>query len=631
MSKFGPMLPESSDTFVASAWDYAKRDFVNGDFRSRSTFLARVLTWPFRHIVRGLARRQTPAELDQPRTQIAVETGGGLGDMLSTLLFVQTLFRSTRRPDIDLFYAHKSHLDFACSRNPFVRGYLPASCMGELQLRYDAIIHVHRLVRYDLRNHVRLSRLCPELFWLRDAAERNTGEFSLHMREMPLLDGDLAKRAVLRGLNRKSLLGYSGGLQIGGDDAIFLSPDPAALKILESAGLESGRYITIHDGFDTFHRIRSLRSTKQWTQAYWQDVIDGLRHRQPGMKIVQLGGGHSQPYRGLDANLVDKASFDEVAWLLKHAACHVDGESGLVRVAREMGGRSVVVFGPTDPDFFGFPDNINVLPEKCGNCFWSTPEWLAQCPRGMQEPECTRSVTPDRVLNAIDAVVEESMSNCPSGLNAKVFGRTTVPNGPAAAADRMAERFVPELVACLPTGTASIAVTAPASSGLQFCSMIGNLGHIECTWFHIAEAGADRHAWRQTLQANTTHEIGDRPANRTPRVKEIVAGQLNVPSHANAFDLVLLVSAFGSRMELEFSLREMLRILRPGGSLVLVSSLPDDLGHYDAPMGCFSHPPRTGLIQGLDIAAATDLAANCLQAAGLKKALLFTKPGNPNS
>jgi SAM-dependent methyltransferase len=437
--------------------------------------------------------------------------------------------------------------------------------MDELRRRYDAIIHVHRLVRYDLISSLRLTQLCPELFWLRDQAHRNADEFGLHMREMPHLDGDLAKRAVLKGLNRKSLLGFSGGLPISGDDPIFLSPTPAALQIFQLTGLEPGRYITIHDGFDTFHRIRSRRSTKQWPASYWQDLIDGLRNRHPGTKIVQVGGGHSQPYRGIDTNLVGKATFDQVAWLLKYAVCHIDGESGLVRLAHEMAGRSVVMFGPTDAGFFAFPENVNLLPESCGNCFWSTPEWLAQCPRGLEEPECTRSITPRRALDAVDQVIRARADILPTFVQASSLAREEAPtpadNEPVARAQQQVRLLASELAAWMPTSTIRTALVAPASSGVPLRLALAQLGRVEGVWFHVAEAGANRHAWRQALQNSGTRAEG--PKGFTERL----ADPLNIPSGDHAFDLLVLSTTSSTRYELEFSMREMLRILRPGGLL----------------------------------------------------------------
>jgi hypothetical protein len=63
-----------------------------------------------------------------------------------------------------------------------------------------------------------------------------------------------------------------------------------------------------------------------------------------------------------------------------------------------LGTRSCVLFGPTDADYFGYPQNINMRPGCCGGCWWTTDSWMDQCPRGFASAPCMDSIPPEDVV-----------------------------------------------------------------------------------------------------------------------------------------------------------------------------------------------------------------------------------------
>ena len=117
----------------------------------------------------------------------------------------------------------------------------------------------------------------------------------------------------------------------------------------------------------------------------------------------------SRPIPGVDINLIDNTTLHQAALLIKQSLLHVDGESGLVHLAKALHTKCVVIFGPTNVDYFGHQRNENICSEVCSNCWWITHDWLDKCPRGLVEPECMRSVTPERV----HSVVTRSLGNNP--------------------------------------------------------------------------------------------------------------------------------------------------------------------------------------------------------------------------
>jgi len=113
---------------------------------------------------------------------------------------------------------------------------------------------------------------------------------------------------------------------------------------------------------------------------------------------VQIGSRKSRHIPGVDVDLVDRTSLHEAAWILKHAQLHIDTDSGLAHLARALHTPAIVLFGPTDAGYYGHPRNTNIAAAGCSNCWWSTPDWLSRCPRGLARPECMESITPDNVV-----------------------------------------------------------------------------------------------------------------------------------------------------------------------------------------------------------------------------------------
>src|SRR6185369_8493444 len=94
-------------------------------------------------------------------------------------------------------------------------------------------------------------------------------------------------------------------------------------------------------------------------------------------------------------------SLHEAAWVLKNSLLHVDGDSGLVHMARALHTKSIVMFGPTNSEFFHYEANEKLVSKNCTNCWWSTQDWMRSCPRGLKEPECMTSIAPHEVLTRV--------------------------------------------------------------------------------------------------------------------------------------------------------------------------------------------------------------------------------------
>jgi ADP-heptose:LPS heptosyltransferase len=160
--------------------------------------------------------------------------------------------------------------------------------------------------------------------------------------------------------------------------------------------LAGRRYLTVHNGFDPDFVISRATTTKCY--PHFASVVSELKLRYPQLLLVQIGGATSTPIAGVDVGLIGRTTIPEAAAVIAGAQLHLDNESGLVHMAACLGTRSCVLFGPTDADYFGYPQNINLRPGCCGGCWWTTDSWMDQCPRGFATPPCMDSIVPEDVV-----------------------------------------------------------------------------------------------------------------------------------------------------------------------------------------------------------------------------------------
>ena len=165
----------------------------------------------------------------------------------------------------------------------------------------------------------------------------------------------------------------------------------------------SEKYITIHDGYDAQNNaLASGRSTKQWSWASWNKLVKELHVAYPDYKIIQLGASTARPIDGVDKDLIGQTSITEAFDVIKHAAIHIDGDSGLVHAATRMGIPCVVMWGPTPMNFYSYPQNVNLHSGHCDNaCYWLTPNWMDRCPIGYLAPKCMDEIRVERVMEGV--------------------------------------------------------------------------------------------------------------------------------------------------------------------------------------------------------------------------------------
>lgn len=331
---------------------------------------------------------------------ILVVGSGGFGDMLYLTTVVKALYDQFGEPRIVVVHEHPL-VQQVLGQNPYL---LDAIHIVGSQLA-EFLDVVSSLDVFDLIAEVRyaVSYIAPPLSripseFLR-VAQSKAVKWQRYVRyDWPHLNNYFAREVVGRGMGKLDLVGETANLPISRQTSLQYFPiiDPMAAWIGDLRGV---LYITVHHGADKYMSTGKGQQTKNVSSATWAAIARFLNTE--GFAVVQLGEVNEDLIPGVDYDFRGKTSFDETAYVIKHACVHVDTEGGLVHVARAVNTKSVVMFGPTPVEFFGYPSNVNIPSTECGNCWWTTRDWAVKCPRGLEEPSCMAEHVPQDVAKIV--------------------------------------------------------------------------------------------------------------------------------------------------------------------------------------------------------------------------------------
>jgi hypothetical protein len=291
--------------------------------------------------------------------------------------------------------------------NPHVSGTM--TLQGEKL--YDFVHSLHSYDVFDLIAEVRycvtytvspLSRV-PQDF-LRLAGFRSAEWQKFIRYRWPHLNNIFANEVMAKGLSKLDLVGMTSLLPIRSSSELDFFLVEMGLEFAQ--GLRGERFATIHHGSDKNMSGAGGVQTKNLPVETWQRIVRIMSDA--GLTIVQLGESHEALVDGIHVDMRGRTSLQQTAYILKMASVHVDSEGGLVHLARAMQTRSVVIFGPTPVGFFGYPQNHNIAPPLCGNCWWTTDRWATQCPLETVVPQCMASQSAEFIAERAIELADET-------------------------------------------------------------------------------------------------------------------------------------------------------------------------------------------------------------------------------
>lgn len=352
--------------------------------------------WDWRRRILSWLRKGPPKD---GRLHVYWSLRGGLGDCAAARLAVLAL--REKLPQAVFYYHTDSPLAASVLFVPDEKNvFLP--CGQPLWYKYDAAFETCQSFKTAYVNRKRVEEIAPDFLPLLDKMAERQKEFSFFLSDNYLMEDLLGRWAVERKLPRAALLSYLSGTDF---DPSAESPLPPALTDgtrLARFGLQGKPFITLHDGIDARFSLGGKRPLKCWPAENWRELVRLFKMAYPDVTVVQLGGKNSSVFDFADISLVGKTQVEDLPALLDNSLLHVDGESGLVQLSRFLRCRCVVLFGPTDKDFFALPKNVNLKEGPCGGCMWLFgPRWHTDCPFGHKICLNMAALTPEKIFSAV--------------------------------------------------------------------------------------------------------------------------------------------------------------------------------------------------------------------------------------
>lgn len=348
--------------------------------------------------------------------RIIVLGAGGIGDVLRTTPILRALKEKVPTAQICLIHTNP-HTRAIVHGNPdlFSAGSSPWWTFSQIASAAieDGVADLVVYFRYTV-SYVPSRRLLAnqKLFFGEGFFEKAAAAhapWDQYMYRFPHFINMLCRQANELQLSMFGLMGLTANLPISMQSALqfyMTKKDDEALRQIPNAP-----FITVHNGAQKsmMAQTENGRITKMLPPQTWNDIAAGLRH--DGHMLVQLGEDNEPLIDGVTVDLRGKLTLSETATVLRQALCHVDTEGGLMHLARAVQTRSVILFGPTSAPFFGYPDNINMEPKTCSNCYWIRSDWYARCPRDQQEPECMTGHHAEDVVAAVKTILNDEKKN----------------------------------------------------------------------------------------------------------------------------------------------------------------------------------------------------------------------------
>jgi ADP-heptose:LPS heptosyltransferase len=392
---------------LGKGWNCLEKDWTG------RLLLKRTANWALLRAWRTIGRPNPPrpeqfVAVDANTVSVAVQVSGGIGDYVVIARVLRDLAAHSPALRFHVFCHSPENGRWVFDSLPCVEGVFDVMFFSMVRQQYDCALIANEFICAD-EAHLRLARitrLAPRFAQAIAHSMKARKRWDVYIEHHPRMDGAFAHTAVALGFNRYTFL----------HSFLGLTPGPLSLPlacddtIADELSARFGRWITINTGFDVTFQTTARTATKCYPAQHWRRFVAAFKEKCRDVAVVQIGAKTSVSIPGVDEDLVSATTLAQAAAILSRATVHVDNEGGLVHIAASLGRRSIVLFGPTSLKFFGYPGNINLTSEVCGDCWWADDRWMDRCPQGYEKPKCLLELDPERVA---DVAIQEASRAVP--------------------------------------------------------------------------------------------------------------------------------------------------------------------------------------------------------------------------
>lgn len=321
---------------------------------------------------------------------INVLVEGGLGDTAITIPWLESFKKNILKDEPFKIYARIPDLiDLCC---PWARPVLTHEQYEKdfPSMAYSIVVTdmvMFRLAKQELFMPPHLAVLCQNF-------GRSLKTYGHYFKRFPLTAQMFYKDVVKAGFKREDFIFEQVKIPRQGFFYPVERPKDMPPKVL-----------LVNDGFSAWHK--TMRVTKNWDLMYWNNFLKAFKTKYEDIAIVQVGDSRSIPLSGVDIHLIGKTKLQELVAWLAHSDFYVGNDSGPYHIRHWYKKPSVILYGPSPEDYYGYPENINMAGDKCHPCYWQIPEWNEHCKLDWDDG-CLRmlSIKPEAVLDAISKQIE---------------------------------------------------------------------------------------------------------------------------------------------------------------------------------------------------------------------------------
>lgn len=530
------------------------------------------------------------AATSSPGLSIAVQLEGGIGDSIIDLAWVKELYKNADVPvNIDIY--GRDDLEFTAYMHDYVRNIMHCSLFNQAE-GYDLKLRIGHFVIVHKADVSAIASKSRKMLGIVRALTEFADAYAKYAYTQPNYDGAWTQLCTIKGWNRWDELGANGAVPFSRKSRATVHLSMGAFGVLEQYGLSNKQFITLHAGTDTDINASS-HGTKVWPLQHWSEFCRIFKQRYPDIMLVQIGPKSSEPIEGVALSLLGKTSLHESAILLKYALLHVDGESGLVHLRRQLTGKSVVLFGPTPVKFYGYEQNCNIVSRECSNCMWLMNDWFFSCLKQSGQPECMASINPETVMEGVSNCLASSPGASSYAISDVALYSTESARQHEPLLDRLCSQCglekkpISEHIfgPCRTYIHASkqweypyaMSIIDASESSLRIADIGGGRGVLAC---HLAKQGHEvtvydiNYQWDNGGDHDVERQFVQYAADNgfTAEFGSI----FNIPAEDNTFDVLTCISVVEHIQWKEYAFREMLRVLKPGGKLIVTYDLVAD-------------------------------------------------------
>lgn len=341
---------------------------------------------------------------DEAPVSIALKYGPGLGDAIIKKQLFMEIAKFAPMAKIDI-YAPKASLWIPAIYRDMPNFHRAIDDGGVLyvdnQEKYGLSMSIFYLVQMDQVKYDLLDQYCPVLSDMARKIEAANAAYNLSI--YPATQNAIHfARSIFRGWNCYTLYNYTGAFQLSSMQ-VPIPLDVRQRKRWQQMHL--GDYVTINYGNGASSKGQKQIVSKQWPKEYFERLAELLKQVYPHIKLVQIGDKSADNLDHVDRYILGE-DLELVKYILKGSLLHIDIEGGLMHLATQLGTKCVCILGPTQKELFAYPQNINIVSEKCHGCYCLYDNTY-QCARGLEKPECMYDLTPDKVMNKIQQYFKE--------------------------------------------------------------------------------------------------------------------------------------------------------------------------------------------------------------------------------